>query len=135
MISSSGEVLGGLFFGHAQPDVFTEESERIVVGIAAHAAVAIENARLYDAERRARTEAEMAEARYRALFDQVGDPILVTDAQARYVDANPAATALLGYTHAELLQMHVPQIVAQPEDETAAMFAQFLSVGQIGGAN
>ena len=30
--SRSGEVLGGLFFGHAQPGVFTERAERIVTG-------------------------------------------------------------------------------------------------------
>lgn len=52
--SRDGEVLGGLFFGHPSPDVFTETSERLVVGIAGHAAIGIENARLYE---RARTAA------------------------------------------------------------------------------
>jgi len=56
--SRSGEVLGGLFFGHPLPAVFNERAERLVEGIAAHAAIAIDNARLYDSERRARAEAE-----------------------------------------------------------------------------
>jgi signal transduction histidine kinase/CheY-like chemotaxis protein len=56
--SRAGEVLGGLFFGHPDPGVFGERAERMVAGIAAHAAVAIDNARLYESERRARTEAE-----------------------------------------------------------------------------
>lgn len=43
----SGEVLGGLFFGHSKTGVFTEQHERIVVGIGAWASVALENARLY----------------------------------------------------------------------------------------
>ncbi|MDY7231587.1 sensor histidine kinase [Hyalangium rubrum] len=43
----SGEVLGGLFFGHPETDVFTERHERILLGIASQAAIAIENARLY----------------------------------------------------------------------------------------
>jgi signal transduction histidine kinase len=42
-----GEVIGGLFFGHPQPDVFTEQHERLAVGIASWASVALENARLY----------------------------------------------------------------------------------------
>lgn len=46
--SRSGEVLGGLFFGHPDTGVFTERHERMVVAIAAHAAVAIDNARLYE---------------------------------------------------------------------------------------
>ena len=40
-------MLGGLFFGHAQPGMFTERAERILVGLAAQAAVAIDNSRLY----------------------------------------------------------------------------------------
>jgi len=72
--SSRGGVIGGLFFGHPDPGVFTERSERLAVGIAAQAAVAIDNARLYaeaqhaaqertsllESERAARAEAERA---------------------------------------------------------------------------
>ena len=43
----SGQVLGGLFFGHPEPGRFTAQHERLVTGIAAHAGVAIENLRLY----------------------------------------------------------------------------------------
>ena len=50
VISRSGEVLGGLFFGHEQTAVFTERAERVVAGIAAQAAIAMDNARLYRAE-------------------------------------------------------------------------------------
>lgn len=60
IVSRSGEHLGGFFFGHAEPGVFTRRVERILGGIAAQAAVAIDNARLYEAERRARAEAETA---------------------------------------------------------------------------
>ncbi len=48
VMTSTGDVLGGLFFGHPEPGVFSEEDERMVVGIAAQSAIAIENARLYD---------------------------------------------------------------------------------------
>jgi signal transduction histidine kinase/CheY-like chemotaxis protein len=39
-------VIGGLFFGHPRPGVFTQGHERLVEGIAGWAAVALENARL-----------------------------------------------------------------------------------------
>ena len=45
--TSSGDVLGGLFFGHSQPGVFSEEHERLAVGVAGWASVALENARLF----------------------------------------------------------------------------------------
>ena len=50
--SRSGEVIGGLFFGHEQPGVFTERHEELVTGIAGQASVAIDNARLFQATQR-----------------------------------------------------------------------------------
>ncbi len=47
VIKSDGEVVGGLFFGHPEPGMFSAEDERMVEGIAAQSAIAIENARLY----------------------------------------------------------------------------------------
>jgi PAS domain S-box-containing protein len=52
VMSRSGEVLGGLFFGHSQPCIFTARAERAVSAIAAQAAVAIDNARLHQANDR-----------------------------------------------------------------------------------
>ena len=49
VVSRSGEVLGGLFFGHSQPRVFTARAQHIVTGLAAQAAVAIDNTRLHQA--------------------------------------------------------------------------------------
>ncbi|HEY4212610.1 MAG TPA: ATP-binding protein [Steroidobacteraceae bacterium] len=68
----NGEVIGGMFFGHPEPGVFTERAERLAVGIATHASIAMGNARMFqalkdqeqrlkeavEAERQARSEAE-----------------------------------------------------------------------------
>jgi PAS domain S-box-containing protein len=56
VIGHSGELLGTMFFGHPEPGVFSERTERIVRGIAAQAAVAIDNVRLYEAAQRAAEE-------------------------------------------------------------------------------
>ncbi len=58
VISRSGAVLGGLFFGHQETERFGEEHETALLGIAGHAATAIDNARLFQA-----VEAELAERR------------------------------------------------------------------------
>lgn len=60
VIAHSGEVLATLFLGHPEPGVFTERHERLVTGLAGWAAVALDNARLYEAEQRARGQAERA---------------------------------------------------------------------------
>jgi two-component sensor histidine kinase len=58
VVSRAGEVLGGLFFGHEQPGVFTGRAEQLVAGIAAQAAIAIDNANLFRA-----AQTELAERR------------------------------------------------------------------------
>jgi PAS domain S-box-containing protein len=64
VVSRSGEVLGGLFFGHSKPGVFNASHERILVGVAAQAAIAMDNARLFEAIER--EKAIVDEARQRA---------------------------------------------------------------------
>ena len=53
VVSRSGEVLGGLFFGHPEPGRFTERHENIVAGVATQTAIAMDNARLYQETREA----------------------------------------------------------------------------------
>lgn len=45
--SRSGKVIGGLFFGHAETGRFSENHEKLMLGIAGQAAIAFDNARLY----------------------------------------------------------------------------------------
>jgi PAS domain S-box-containing protein len=61
VISRTGEVLGGLFFGHARTGVFNERSERGLSGLAAEAAVAIDNVRLSQAMQREIEERKRAQ--------------------------------------------------------------------------
>jgi signal transduction histidine kinase/CheY-like chemotaxis protein len=56
VVARSGELLGRLMFGHPEPGIFSERTERIVGAIAAQAAVAIDNTRLYEAAQRAAEE-------------------------------------------------------------------------------
>jgi PAS domain S-box-containing protein len=65
VVARSGEVLGSMFFGHPAPNVFTERSERIVAGIAAQAAIAIDNTRLYEAAQQAAEERKVLLVRER----------------------------------------------------------------------
>lgn len=59
VVSRSGEVIGGLFFGHPEAGVFTEASERLMLGLAGQAAVAIDNSRLFEAAQQANQMLEM----------------------------------------------------------------------------
>ena len=58
VIGQGHRVFGALLLGHPEAGVFTQESEAIASGLASNAAIAIENGRLYEAERKLREEAE-----------------------------------------------------------------------------
>jgi len=49
--AANGEILGSFYFGHPDVGVFTERDEQLAKGVAAHAASAMDNARLYRRER------------------------------------------------------------------------------------
>lgn len=108
VISRSREVLGGLFFGHAQTGRFGAGHERVMLGIAAQAAIAIDNARLYDAarlelKRRQSTELTLGETerRLRAVLDNATVSIFLMDDRQHCVYMNAAAERLTGFAFEE----------------------------------
>src|SRR5215218_556272 len=62
------------------------------------------------------------------LFDRYADAVLVADAGGRYVEANLAATTLLGYSRAELLEKRVPDVLVMSE-RGEAEYARFSAEG------
>jgi signal transduction histidine kinase/CheY-like chemotaxis protein len=66
VVSRSGEVIGGLFFGHSQTGMFNARTEELIGTFAGQAAIAIDNARLYDMAQKAAQERESLLASERA---------------------------------------------------------------------
>ena len=79
VVARTGAVLGGLFFGHAEPARFTALHERLIVGLASQAATALENARLYEALRasdeRARTAVQRKDEFLAILGHELRNPL------------------------------------------------------------
>jgi PAS domain S-box-containing protein len=100
---SGDEVFGGLFFGHSEPDKFTETSERLTYAIARQAAVAIENARLYESERRARAAAEKSEAQVSSVWSRMTDAFMAFDRDWHFQYVNDRGADFAQKPRAELL--------------------------------
>ncbi len=66
------------------------------------------------------------ERRFRAVFEHAGDAILLADDDARYVDGNRAALALLGVTREQLLERRVMDMSTT---DASAAWRQFLTKG------
>lgn len=83
------QVRGGLLLGHESPDRFTAEDELLLIGLAAQAAVAMENVRL--------AQNETQRALLQHIIDHLPSSVyLVRGPDARLILANRAAATVMG---------------------------------------
>jgi PAS domain S-box-containing protein len=105
VVSRSGEVHGGLFFGHREPGRFTEAMEDLIAGVAAHTAIALDNAKLFQAaqleiDQRRRAE-ENKELLFREMKHRVKNTITLSQAIAvQTLDDDEKRVAFLSRLHA-----------------------------------
>ncbi|HEY7639810.1 MAG TPA: response regulator [Steroidobacteraceae bacterium] len=134
VVSRDGSVQGGLFFGHSTPRMFTHRDESIVGGIAAQAAIAMDNARLFREGQRAQeqlrqlnddleqrvaertSELRRSELQFRELVSGVVDyAIYMLDVEGYIVSWNPGAERIKGYSKGEAIGKHFSMFYT-PED-------------------
>jgi len=98
-----------LAVGSARPREFTAVEERLLLALADHAAVAVENARLY---RRLRQELEARE-RLTAILNVTTDLVAISDLSARLLYLNGAGYSLLGLTAEEAVGLPITGLVPE----------------------
>jgi PAS domain S-box-containing protein len=109
--SFDNEVLGGLFFGHPDAGVFTDESEKLIEGIAAQAAIAVANARLF--EEKKQTEQKLLEqnALINTITNNTMHALLMMDEKHICTYLNPAAVLMIGYRLSDLTERPLHEFV------------------------
>ena len=125
VVSRTGEVHGGLFFGHAERAVFTERDERMIVAVAAQAAVAIDNARLHAAT-------ITAEQQYRALAESSPQLVWTTTPDGSVEYCNPQFLAYVGFSLEEMRREPKWHVLVHVEDMARATdaWSHALSTGE-----
>lgn len=103
LLDREKHVRGGLLLGHEQPDIFTYDDEMLLVALAAQAAVAIENARLYSA-------AQVRAQELNAIFENIADGVTLVDQQGNTLRENQNAR-------------HLRELLAKSADGTHALEA------------
>src|SRR5947208_3267197 len=88
----------------------------------------------YAIERKRGEEALRAsEAHYRTILENIGDGVLITDRQGRYLDVNPRACEVTGYPREELLRLNTADTYL-PE-ERAAVLPRLAEIAGSGSAS
>jgi PAS domain S-box-containing protein len=97
---------GVLWVAYDNPRTFTDEETRFLHMLAAEAAMAAANARLY-------ASAEVGRQRLEAILASTPEPVLVTDQQNRIMLTNPAALQLPGLGEVSIQGKPVSEVVTQ----------------------
>jgi K+-sensing histidine kinase KdpD len=87
-------VIGVLHVGTRALRHFTEDDLRLLHLVAGRIALALDHARLYEAQRSARAQATTQAAELAAVFDAITDGILVYDREGHLLRSNAAARAI-----------------------------------------
>ncbi len=94
----NGQAIGALGVAAGRGATFDGEARRLLEAFADQAAIALNNARLFAAERSARADAEAAEQRFRGLVESIDGVVIEFDVGTRRVlFVSRQAEALLGY--------------------------------------
>ncbi len=91
-----GRVIGVLHVGTSRRHEFGDDDVRLLQLVADRAALAIDRARLYEAEREARAAAERLAAERVAILGQIADGVIIVSPDGEIAFANAAARGLLG---------------------------------------
>ena len=103
-ILHQGKLLGIIYLENRQTgNVFTPERLEVLTILCSQAAIALENARLFQAEQEkaqslksSLDQLQQSEQRFQSLFEKSTDAIILLDSQG-FIDCNPAAVELFGY--------------------------------------
>lgn len=116
--SIDGEVIGGLFFGHPEAGVFTEESEKLIKGIAAQAAISMANARLFEEKKESERKLREQNALINTITNNTMQALFMLNERHECTYMNPAAIAMTGYLLVEIQGKPLLSFI-QPSEKSA----------------
>lgn len=102
-IQSQGRVIGILEAINPLSGAFDADALLVMTGIGGLAGTSIQNAQLFE-------RLQAAHRRYRELFEESIDPIIITNWDGDIIEANRQGSLLSGYTREELQTMSIEQL-------------------------
>jgi two-component system, sensor histidine kinase and response regulator len=79
--------------------------------------------------KQAEDQLRASEASFRSLLEQAPEGILIADSTGRYVEANPVACSMVGFSRAELLRMTIAELLVNEDLNALAEHMRLYSEG------
>ncbi|HUG34684.1 MAG TPA: GAF domain-containing protein [Anaerolineales bacterium] len=114
-IQSQGRVIGVIEAINPAANAFDPDALLVMTGIGSLGGSAIQNAQLFE-------RLQAAHQRYRELFRDSIDPMVITDWEGRIIESNRQVAMLSGYNHATLHAMSINQLHEVNWDRTGMGF-------------
>lgn len=111
-LKSKGKVLGTLWVASRSKRHLAPEVVELITAIGYQIGVAVDNAHLYEQERRFVEQLRVSEQRYRELFENAHDAIWLHDLDETIIAANRSFVRLTGYALQELGDVKANQLIA-----------------------
>ncbi len=116
-IKAGDEVIGLYAFDKAEPLFYNEEHARLAESLSAQAAVAIENARLYQQRKQAEEALRHSEERFSKAFYSHPNPMVLSRLKdGRLIDCNESFLRFFGYLREEALGLPAWDFYVHPAD-------------------
>jgi len=112
-LRSKDKVMGTICVAMRKRRQFNHDEIELLAALGNQIGVAVENAGLYEVERKVIEQLKESEERYRTLFQNAHDAIWVHDMDGNIVSANVAAAKLTGYEVEELCRMNVKSFLSE----------------------
>jgi len=132
-VKSKGRVVGTLALAMRSLRPFHPDEVELLSAIGNQIGVAVENASLYQQERKVAEQLRTSEERYRQLFENAHDAIWLHDLEGNIIAANRAWARLTGYESTDLKDMKAQSLFSDESRRTVTDVEESLVRGEVPG--
>jgi len=118
---AGGKMIGMYCLDKAVPDFFSEGQLKAAESLSAQTAVAIQNAQLFEGNRKAEAALRQSQARYQDLVENANDIIFTLDLKERFTSLNRVGEKLTGYKNDPATDVRIADLTAPEHLERARM--------------
>ena len=110
---------------------FQPEEVELLTAIGNQIGVTVENANLYQQQQAIAQQLRLSEERYRGLFENASEAILVCSTTGRIISVNKAGEQLTGYTQEELRATTIYELFSgESLEKVSQLFSESVTVGE-----